>query len=207
VFAGILATIVVTSPIWVPYGMTEEFETYSEPTRFQHYPYKDGAEGFLVLGDGPRPAAAFIDLGLTIGDDDEGNSISASLLTKERLGVHINQAWYEVDSLDDAERGSISLHAMYLFARNEQWAFNIGLGGRYEHKPIQETTLSGLYRVDWFPVRPIRLSGSYEYDGESHFRLACAYLIKRVGVGLALRSDVVDGERYQKPELFVSIQF
>jgi hypothetical protein len=181
----------------------------AQPLRygFLDYPYKDGAGGFISFDKGSRRAIAFIDLGATVASDDDGLSIAAQLLTNERLSLHYNQAYYKVDELQDADRGASSLHAAYIFARNENLAFSIGLGGRYEHRPMADTTLSGIYHMEWLPVKPLRLSGTYEYNGESHFRVACGVVMNRVGFGIALRSEVIDEERYQQPEVFFSMQF
>ena len=208
ILAAALTVAVGTSPIWIPVAATDEVYTHADPTGFQDYPYKDGrSTGFVVIGDdGSRGIAVFTDLGISVLDDNNGLSISTELLTEKRIGLYFNQAHYQVDALEDADRGASSLHATYLFARHENWVFSIGLGGRYEHLPVGETNLSGLYSVDWFPARPVKLSAKYEYDGKSHFRIAGSLMLKRAGIGIALRSESIDNERYQTPEVFVGVQ-
>ena len=208
IFAVGLTAAAATSPIWGPIVATDEEYTRDVATGFQHYPYKNGSGGFLVLGEErARCTAVFTDLGTSVLDDDQLLSVSTELLTSQRIGLYFNQARYGTDAFMNPDRSVSSLHVTYLFARHENWAFSCGVGGRYEHDPIGETRLSGLYAVDWFPGHPFKLSGKYEYDGESHFRLACSALYQRVGVGMALRSEVIDNERHQAPEVFLGLQF
>lgn len=206
-FVALLLAAAYTSPVWVPMGITGEFETHGEPTRFLHYPYEDNATGFMVIGDGPRPMAVFTDFGASIVDDTNGRSISTHLMTQSRFGLRFNQVSYEIDSPAGDRRGASSLHATYMFARNKNIAFSAGLGGRHQHHPVSDTTLSVIYQVDCFPTRPFRLTGTCEYDGETHFRVACSTMFERFGAGIALRSEVVDETRYRYPELFMSMQF
>jgi len=169
------------------------------------YPYRGGKDGFISLRHGDQTAAAFVELGYT-GTEDNGFGLSALLLTESRIGASFNHMSYGLDTNTDKYSAS-SFYANYLFARDKHWAFNIGFGGRHEHQPLSKTNFSGLYRVDWFPVSPLRFSGAYEFDGESHLRLAGTYLYKRLGVGVALRSEKINGERFQQPEIFASFQF
>jgi hypothetical protein len=187
--------------------MTEENYTMEMDTRFHEYPYKDGAEGFISLDKGERRGITFVELAGGIAGEDDALSITGEVLTHNRFALHYNQAYYRVEDHDDVGRGASSLHGAYIFARNENWAFTVGAGGRYEHRPIGETSVSAVYTVDWFPTKPMRLSGRYEYDGDSHFRVSASALWKRIGFGIALRSEVIDDVRYQQPELFISTQF
>lgn len=183
----------VTSPFWVPRGLTED-RTFAS-AHFLEFPYADGIEASMALEPTVKPPVYpwLLRTSVDYGSDFDSLAIARGhflLDTSTRWGID-GEVNYRREDLkhaghDDLWTGDANL--LFRFAQSPCLQFRTGIGMNWLVDEAQsDLGFNFTYSSDWYPTDPLVFSSEMDWGwigdaGLFHFRLTAGVQHDRLEV-------------------------
>jgi len=185
-----LTASVVSSPIWVPKALLDDY-SFTSSGYFLPFPY-DGAQGYIRTTEFPpqaKPWSVRLDVEY-VETFDQLDSLGSHLLvdTASRLGVAASWDHLE-ERLFDGGRDSLQIgdcNLVYRFAQGDWGEFRTGLGANWlNDRRGTDLGFNFTYAADIYPRKPWVLSaaidaGTLGHAGLFRFRTTAGFMFNRV---------------------------
>jgi hypothetical protein len=169
-------TTFVGNPRQHGYDINYQLSSKDEPEAvetlyFAHYPYADGFDGYVMQSDyvPARPLTAGMQFQFSYGSDfDAVQWYTGKGLfewSRSRFGVDTEWTYFhenlEGGSTDELHVGDLNL--LWRRLQTPRWLLRWGLGTVWSHdREGTDLGLNGTLKVDYFPARPLVISGEYD---------------------------------------------
>ena len=143
----------------------------AETLYFAHYPYADGFDGYVMQSDfvPARPLTAGMQFQFSYGADFDAiqwyTGKGLFEWSRSRFGVDTEWTYFREDledgSTDELHVGDLNL--LWRRLQTPRWLLRWGLGTLWSHDSEgTDVGLNGTLKVDYFPARPLVISGEYD---------------------------------------------
>jgi hypothetical protein len=156
----------------IDYQLSSEAQPEAvETLYFAHYPYADGFDGYVMQSDyvPARPLTAGMQFQFSYGSDfDAVQWYTGKGLfewSRSRFGVDTEWTYFHEDledgSTDELHVGDLNL--LWRRLQTPRWLLRWGLGTVWSHdREGTDLGVNGTVKVDYFPARPLVISGEYD---------------------------------------------
>jgi hypothetical protein len=172
---GVAFLFVLAAPFWLPPAILDDRPLPPcKPFRFEEYPYKDGARGFLRMGSpgdesgraASVPEGNFFSFRTAYtfelnSSDMLANRAELLVRSAARFNLDVSATDYAEDLGGDNEHlQHYQAHLTYTFAASELALFAAGIGVRSLHfeDGYDATGVDFRYEAEFYPARPLSFS-------------------------------------------------